>query len=90
MVVGGENVSHLIYKTRLNAQGFKQVHGLDYFENFSPVIRYESITILLASAAQYDLKIHQMDVTTGFLNGILNEKIYMMQPTGFDNIFKIE
>ena len=71
-----------IYKARLVAQGFRQVHGLDYSETFSPVIRYESIRLLFAIAAQFDLAIHQMDVTTAFLNGDLAEEIYMQVPDG--------
>ena len=70
------------YKARLVAQGFRQIHGLDYTETFSPVVRYESIRVLFAIAAQFQLKIHQMDVTTAFLNGDLAEEIYMRVPPG--------
>ncbi|OWB64646.1 hypothetical protein B5S29_g5835 [[Candida] boidinii] len=72
-----------IYKARLVAQGFRQVQGLDYQETFSPVIRYESIRLLFATAAEFHLGIHQMDVTTAFLNGDLAEEIYMNQPDGY-------
>lgn len=72
------------YKARLVAQGFRQVYGLDYFETFSPVVRYESIRILFAVAVQFDLVVHQMDVTTAFLNGHLQEEIYMNVPAGVD------
>ncbi|TID31301.1 hypothetical protein CANINC_000106, partial [Pichia inconspicua] len=72
------------YKARLVAQGFRQVYGLDYFETFSPVVRYESIRIVLALSAQFGLEIHQMDVSTAFLNGKLNEEIYMKVPDGVD------
>lgn len=71
------------YKARLVAQGFRQVHGLDYGETFSPVIRYESIRLLFSLAAQFGLVIHQMDVTTAFLNGDLAEEIYMLPPPGY-------
>lgn len=79
-----DSTSPPTYKARLVAQGFRQVYGLDYFETFSPVVRYESIRIVLAISAQFDLKIHQMDVSTAFLNGTLNEEIYMMVPDGVD------
>ena len=73
-----------MFKARLVAQGFRQVQGVDYGETFSPVIRYESIRILFAIAAQFKLVIHQMDVTTAFLNGDLQEEIYMKIPDGVD------
>lgn len=71
-----------LYKARLVAQGFRQIHGIDYGETFSPVVRYESIRVLFALAAQFGLAIHQMDVTTAFLNGDLDEEIYMQVPDG--------
>jgi hypothetical protein len=70
------------FKARLVAQGFRQVYGLDYFETFSPVVRYDSIRIVFALCAQFGLQIHQMDVTTAFLNGDLAEEIYMKVPDG--------
>lgn len=78
-----DSASPPIYKARLVAQGFRQVQGLDYQETFSPVIRYESIRLLFATAAEFHLGIHQMDVTTAFLNGDLDEEIYMNQPDGY-------
>ncbi|TID30591.1 hypothetical protein CANINC_000822, partial [Pichia inconspicua] len=77
-----DSTSPPTYKARLVAQGFRQIYGLDYFETFSPVVRYESIRIVLALAAQFGLTIHQMDVTTAFLNGHLDEEIYMKVPDG--------
>lgn len=77
-----DNTTPPTYKARLVAQGFRQVHGLDYGETFSPVVRYESIRVLFALAARFDLVIHQMDVTTAFLNGDLHEEIYMQPPPG--------
>lgn len=77
-----DNTTPPTYKARLVAQGFRQVHGLDYGETFSPVVRYESIRVLFALAATFDLVIHQMDVTTAFLNGELHEDIYMQPPPG--------
>ena len=71
------------YKARLVVKGYRQKEGLDYFDIYSPVTRITSIRMLIALAAVHDLKIHQMDVKTAFLNGELEEKIYMEQPEGF-------
>ena len=71
------------YKARLVAKGFTQKEDLDFFDTFSPVTRVTSIRVLIAIAAIYDLHIHQMDVKTAFLNGDLEEEIYMDQPEGF-------
>ncbi|KAK8694636.1 hypothetical protein V6N13_072183 [Hibiscus sabdariffa] len=71
------------YKGRLVAKGFRQIHGVDYDETFSPVAMFKSIRILLAIAAFHDYEIWQMDVKTTFLNGKLEEDVYMTQPEGF-------
>ena len=71
------------YKARLVVKGFKQTEGIDYFDTYSPVTRITSIRMIIAIAALYDLEIHQMDVKTAFLNGELDEEIYMEQPEGF-------
>lgn len=71
------------YKARLVIKGFLQKYGVDYDEIFSPVIRMEVLRLLLTIAALLDLEIHQMDVKTAFLNGYLDEEIYMLQPEGF-------
>ncbi|KAK9018707.1 hypothetical protein V6N11_033754 [Hibiscus sabdariffa] len=71
------------YKGRLVANGFRQIHGIDYDETFSPVAMIKSIRILLAVAAFHDYEIWQMDVKTVFLNGKLEEDVYMTQPEGF-------
>ena len=64
-------------------KGFKQQEGYDFFDTYSPVTRITSIRVLLAIAALHNLEIHQMDVKTAFLNGELEEEIYMEQPEGF-------
>ncbi|KAK8980873.1 hypothetical protein V6N11_048003 [Hibiscus sabdariffa] len=71
------------YKGRLVAKGFQQIHGVDYDETFSPVAMFKSIRILLAVAVFHDYEIWQMDVKTAFLNGKLEEDVYMTQPEGF-------
>ena len=70
------------YKARLVAKGFTQKENVDYFDTFSPVARIASIRILIALTSVYKLFIHQMDVETAFLNGDLEEEIYMVQPDG--------
>lgn len=71
------------YKARLVARGFEQTHGVDCFDTFAPVVRWETIRILLAIATHLNWPIHQLDVLTAFLNGILTEEVYMHQPPGF-------
>ena len=71
------------YKARLVVKGFRQKEGLDYFDTYSPVTRITSIRMLMAIASIHGLEIHQMDVKTAFLNGELDEEIYMEQPEGF-------
>ena len=71
------------YKARLVAKGYWQIQGLDYDETFSPVAMIKSIRIILAIAAYHDYEIWQMNVKTAFLNGNLQEDVYMTQPEGF-------
>ena len=71
------------YKARLVIKGYKQKEGLDYFDTYSLVTRISSIRMLIAIAVIHNLEIHQMDVKTAFLNGDLDEEIYMEQPEGF-------
>ena len=71
------------YKARLLAKGYTQKEGIDYDETFSPVAMLKSIRILLSIAAALDYEIWQMDVKTAFLNGFLEEDIYMAQPNGY-------
>ena len=71
------------YKARLVAKGFNQKEGIDYKETFSPVSTKDSFKIIMALVAHFDLELHQMDVKTAFLNGNVNETIYMVQPENF-------
>ncbi|RVW75477.1 Retrovirus-related Pol polyprotein from transposon TNT 1-94 [Vitis vinifera] len=73
------------YKSRLVAKGFTQKKGIDYKETFSPVSSKDSFRIIMALVAHYYLEPHQMDVKTAFLNGNINETIYMVQPKNFES-----
>ncbi|KAK8685585.1 hypothetical protein V6N13_041585 [Hibiscus sabdariffa] len=70
------------YKARLVIKGYRQKEGLDYFDTYSSVSRITSIRMILAIAPLRNLEVHQMDVKTAFLNGELDEEIYMEQPEG--------
>ncbi|GJR72475.1 zinc finger, CCHC-type containing protein [Tanacetum coccineum] len=70
-------------KSRLLIQGFRQKEEIDYFDTYAPVACITTIRLFLAQAAIHNLMIHQMDVKTAFLNGDLDEEVYMKQPEGF-------
>jgi hypothetical protein len=72
-------------KARLVAQGYSQVEGIDFGETYAPVARLESIRILIAYASHHNFKLQQMDVKSAFLNGPLNELVYVKQPPGFED-----
>ena len=71
------------YKARLVVKGYNKKEGLDYFDTYSPVTRILSIRMLIVITTIHNLEIHQMDIKTTFLNGDLDEEIYMEQPEGF-------
>ena len=71
------------YKARLVAKGFTQKEGIDFKETFSPVSTKDSFRTIMALVAHFDLELHQMDVKTAFLNGDIDETIYMKQPENF-------
>ena len=71
------------YKARLVAQGFSQIPGQDFDETFSPVAKWESMRIMLALAAIFDLELHHLDVKTAYLHGKIEEEIYLKAPSDF-------
>jgi hypothetical protein len=70
-------------KARLIAQGYSQVEGLDFRETFAPVAHLEAIRILLAFTASKRFKLYPMDVKSAFLNGVIQEEVYVRQPSFF-------
>jgi hypothetical protein len=72
------------YKARFVARGFSQKEGIDYEETFALVARYTSIRVVLSIATVMKWKVHQMDVKTTFLNGVIEEEVYVEQPQGFE------
>ena len=72
------------YKARFVARGFSQKEGIDYEETFAPVARYTSIRAIMALASMMKWDLHQMDVKTNFLNGMIEEELYIEQPQGFE------
>jgi hypothetical protein len=72
-------------KTRLIAQDFSQVEGIDFREAFAPFICLETIRIILVFAAFKEFKLYQMDVKSVFLNGVINEEVYVRKLLDFEN-----
>jgi hypothetical protein len=77
-----ENGKVVRNKSRLVAQGFSYKEGIDYEETFAPVAHLEAIRILLAFSMAKGFRLHQMDVNSAFLNGFLEEDVYVRQPPG--------
>lgn len=73
------------YKARLVAKGWSQKFGDDYKETFSPEVRYATIRMLLALAVERKMHLHQVDISTAYLNSDFNDEIYIQQPEGFVN-----
>ena len=83
-------------KSRLVGQGYTQIEGVDFDETFAPVARLESIRLLFGMACNLKIKLFQMDVKSAFLNGVLQEEVYVTQPKGFedphfpDHVYKLK
>jgi len=77
-------------KARLVAKGYNQEEGIDYGETYAPVARLEAVRLLLAYAYMNEFKLHQMDVKSAFLNGYIDEEVYVCQPSGFEDHIQIE
>ncbi|GJW44953.1 retrovirus-related pol polyprotein from transposon TNT 1-94 [Tanacetum coccineum] len=96
--LGYENENGVVSpnKARLVAQGYNQQEGIDYDETYAPVAKLESIRILLAYVCALDFKLFQMDVKSAFLNGFINEEVYVAQPPRFidfekpDHVYKLK
>ena len=71
------------HKARLVAKGYSKKFGIDYEEIYASVARFDSIKILIAIAAQLNWNLHHLDVKSAFLNGVIKEDLYVMQPEGF-------
>ena len=82
----GEDGEVVRNKAHLVAQEYSQVEGLDFGETFAPVARLEAIRILLAFATSKGFKLYQMDVKSAFLNGVIQEEVYVWQPPGFESL----
>ena len=78
-----ENGNLTKYKARITPKGFRQKHGVDYFEVFANTGKYKTLRIVLALAAALDLELNQLDVPTAFVRAPLEEEVYMEMPDGF-------
>ena len=71
------------HKARFVAHGFSQKEGIDYEETFAPIARYTSIRAIISLAAVLGWRLHEMDVKIAFLNGVIEEEVYIEQPESF-------
>ena len=76
------------FKARLVAKGYSQHPGFDFTGTFAPTVHYSAVRAILALAALEDMEIHSLDVSNAYLNGVLEEEIYMQLPEGFEDLGK--
>lgn len=76
------------YKARLVAQGFSQIQGIDFEDTYAPVVRYDSLRLLIRLAILFGWDLQQVDFDTAYLNGLLSEIIFMKPPPGFEHQFQ--
>ena len=74
------------FKARLVAKGYSQRPGFDFTETFAPTVKYSAVRTILALAALEDMEIHSVDISNAYLNGVLEEEIYMQLPEGFEDL----
>jgi len=72
-------------KAKLVAKGYNQVEGINYDETYAPVAQLEAVRLLLAFSCIKGFKLFQMDVKSAFLNGYINEEVFVSQPPGFED-----
>jgi len=83
-------------KARLVAEGYSQQEGIDYTETFAPVARFEAIRLLISYVVNHDIILYQMDVKSAFLNGVIEEEVFVKQPSSFedpkhpDHVYKLK
>jgi len=80
-----EHGTVVLNKARLVDQGYTEIEGVDFDETFALVARLESIRILLSISCHLGFKLYQMDVKSAFMNGVLQEEVYVEQPKGFQD-----
>jgi len=91
-----ENGDIIRNKARLVAKGYYQEEGIDFEESYTPVARLEAIRMLLAFSSHMKFMLYQMDVKSAFLDGYINEEVYIEQPLNFedphfeDHVFKLK
>ena len=84
----GEHGTIIRNESRLVTQGYTQVEGVDFDETFAPIARLESIRILLSITSHLNFKLYQMDVRSVFLNGMLQEEVYVEQSKDFVDLHR--
>ena len=74
------------FKARLVAKGHSQHPGFDFTETFAPTVHYSAVRTILALAGLEDMEVHSLDISHAYLNGVLEEEVYMQLPEGFEDL----